>query len=204
MDKPYSAFAKMAQEIDGWLGNEGKPIFDIGVEAVRGILRVLPEPWLEIGIDNGRIARALEISTTISMDKWYDGLFDKESFGTVFLIGTLCFIDSPLDFLREASHVIMNGGKMVLGMVFEDSPWGQMLQRMKEEKHPVLRHAMIYRCNEVTQLTVDAGLVGEIMVSTLLQKPGEVKQMEEPRGGYYQKGGFTIIVVGKTGSDIRE
>jgi hypothetical protein len=39
--------------------------------------------------------------------------------------------------------------------------------------------------------------MNERTVSTLFQSPGEVKDVEEPREGYFPDAGFTIIVAGK-------
>jgi hypothetical protein len=38
-----------------------------------------------------------------------------------------------------------------------------------------------------------SGFMGHSMISTLMQKPGEVKLAEEPEPGYYPDAGFTII-----------
>jgi SAM-dependent methyltransferase len=218
MDGIYSPFDELALEYDQWFDGEGKLIFDIEVAAFRKVLPYLPVPWLEIGVGSGRFAQALGISTgvdpsekllemargrgiTTITGRGEDRLFDKESFGTVFLIVTLCFVDSPLAVLKEANRILIPGGRIVLGLVLQDSPWGKLYQLKKEEGHPFYRHATFYRCNEITQLTFDAGFMGEMMVSTLLQKPGEVRKMEEPRRGYYPEGGFTIIVAEKVGSE---
>ena len=41
---------------------------------------------------------------------WERTPFDDESFGTVFLIVTLCFLDYPLEVLNEANRVLAPGG----------------------------------------------------------------------------------------------
>ena len=48
------------------------------------------------------------------------------SFGAIFFIVTLCFVDSPERILSEAAHLLKTGGKVVLGMVLRESPWGQL------------------------------------------------------------------------------
>jgi len=218
MNKLSSPFDDLALEYDGWFDGDGKLIFDIEVEAFRRILPSLPEPWLEIGVGSGRFAQALGIGNgidpsyklaemarkrgiTVSVGRGEDELFNKESFGTVFLIVTLCFVDSPLAVLKEAHRLLRPGGKIVLGLVLKDSPWGQFYQQKKEEGHRFYSHATFYRCNEVTQFTVQAGFMAERMVSALFQRPGEVQHMEEPGEGYYPDAGFTIIVAEKVNSE---
>jgi len=209
-----SPFDDLAVEYDKWFDGEGKLIFDIEVEAFRHILPSLPRPWLEIGVGSGRFAQALEIGSGIDpsyklvemakkrgitafVGRGEDAFFCKESFGTVFLIVTLCFVDSPLAVLKEAHRILIPGGRLVLGFVPKDSPWGEFYQQKKEEGHRFYRYATLYKCNEVARFTIQAGFMGEIMVSTLLQRPSEVHHMEAPREGYYTEAGFTIIVAEK-------
>ena len=110
-------------------------------------------------------------------------------------------MDSPLAVLKEAHRLLIPGGKVVLGLVLKDSPWGQFYQQKKEEGHRFYSQANFYRGNEVTQFTIQAGFAAVKMVSTLLQRPGDVQHMEEPREGYYPEAGFTIIVAEKVNSE---
>ena len=94
------------------------------VQALRLLLPSLPKPWLEIGIGSGRFAQALGIETGIDpstklvemaknrgistfVRRGEHSLFDEETFGTVFLIVTLCFLDSPLGVLKEANRILI-------------------------------------------------------------------------------------------------
>jgi SAM-dependent methyltransferase len=216
----WSPFDNLAAEYDAWFDKEGSPIFFIEVQAFRELLPSLPKPWLEVGVGSGRFAEALGIETGIDpsiklldmarergiigfLGRGEQELFDEESFGTVFLIVTLCFVDSPMDVLKEANRILVPGGKLVLGLVLKESPWGQLYQRKKEEGHRFYRYATFYSCDEVVRLIVQAGFVTEKIVSTLFQKPGEVHRTEDPREGYSPDAGFTIMVAGKeaTGSE---
>ena len=209
-----SPFDGLALEYDAWFDREGSLIFSIEVQAFRELLPSLPKPWLEIGVGSGRFAQALGIETgvdpsikliemarhrglTAFLGRGEQELFDEESFGTVFLIVTLCFLDSPLDVLREANRILVPGGKIVLGLVLKESHWGQFYQQKKEKRHRFYRYANFYSCDEVVRLIVQAGFVTEKIVSTLFQKPGEVRCAEEPKEGYFSDAGFTIIVTGK-------
>jgi SAM-dependent methyltransferase len=210
----FSPFDELAREYDAWFDGEGSLIFFNEVEAFRTLLPSLPKPFLEIGVGSGRFAQALGIETGIDpsikliemarrrgvtafLGRGEQELFDEESFGTVFLIVTLCFLDSPLDVLREARRILMPGGKLVLGLVLKESPWGQFYQEKKEQGHRFYKYATFYSCDEVVKLIVRAGFVTEKIVSTLFQKPGEVHPTEEPKEGYSPNAGFTIIVAGE-------
>jgi SAM-dependent methyltransferase len=209
-----SPFDNLAQEYDAWFDNEGRLIFSCEVRAFRRLLPFLPKPWLEIGVGSGRFAQALGIETGIDpsarlvemakkrginalLGEGEQKFFDEESFGTVFLIVTLCFLDSPLDVLKEANRILMRGGKIVLGLVLGESPWGRFYQLKKAEGHRFYKYATFYRYDDVTRLVSQAGFMNERTVSTLFQSPGEVKDVEEPREGYFPDAGFTIIVAGK-------
>jgi len=209
-----SPFDDLAGEYDAWFDKDGSLIFFIEVQAFKGLLPTMPRPWLEIGVGSGRFAQALGIETGIDpsikliemarrrginafLGRGEEKLFDEGSLGIVFLIVTLCFLDSPLEVLKEANRILMPGGKIVLGLVLKESPWGQFYQQKKAAGHRFYKYATFYRCNEVVRLLTRAGFLTEKIVSTLFQRPGEVHRAEEPKEGYFPDAGFTIIVAGK-------
>jgi SAM-dependent methyltransferase len=206
-----SPFDDLAPEYDAWFDREGSLVFAVEVQAFRSLLPTLPKPWLEIGIGSGRFAQALGIETGIdpslkliemarqrgiaaSLGRGEQHLFDEESLGTVFLIVTLCFLESPLDVLGEANRILKPSGKIVLGLVLRESPWGKFYQQKQKEGHRFYKYATFYSCGEVVRLLVKAGFLTENIVSTLFQRPGEVHHLENPREGYFPDAGFTIIV----------
>ena len=209
-----SPFDNLAPAYDAWFEEEGKDIFAIEVRAFDEVLPSLPKPWLEIGVGSGRFAQALGIETGIDpsvrllemarkrgvvalLGKGEERLFDEGSFGTVFLIVTLCFVNSPLDVLQEAYRILLPSGRVVLGLVLRESPWGKFYHQKKQQGHRFYKYATFYSYDEVVRLLEQAGFLIEKVVSTLFQKPGEVEYMESPRNGYSADAGFTIIVAGK-------
>jgi len=212
----WSPFDDLATEYDAWFDREGSLIFLIEAQAFRELLPSLPKAWLEIGVGSGRFAQALGIETGIDSSiklvemarrrgviaflGWGEQeLFDEELFGTVFLIVTLCFLDSPLDVLKETKRILIPGGKIVLGLVLKESPWGQFYQTKKAQGHRFYKFATFYTYDEVLALLEQEGFSMEKVVSTLFQKPGKVKHVEKPKEGYFPDAGFTIIVAGKQG-----
>jgi SAM-dependent methyltransferase len=209
-----SAFNALAAEYDAWFDGEGSLIFSSEVRAFRKLLPSLPEPWLEIGVGSGRFARALGIETGIDpssglveiaktrginavVGRGEERIFPAASFGTVFLITTLCFLDAPLDVLKEVGRILVPGGKLVLGLIFRESPWGRLYQRKKKAGHRLYKYARFYSRDEVFRLMFQAGFLGERMISTLFQKPEGPRRLEEPRQGYFPGAGFVVIVGGK-------
>ena len=213
-DSYSSPFDSLATAYDAWFEEEGKLIFAIEVKALKEVLTLLPKPWLEVGVGSGRFAQALGIETgidpsvkllemakrrgiTVSRARGEEQFFNKEGLGTVFLIVTLCFADSPIAVLREAHRILKLGGRIVLGMVLRESPWGKSYQIKKLEGHRFYKHATFYSYREVERLLMDSGFNIEKVVSTLFQKPGEVKEMEIPQKDFFIDAGFTVIVAGK-------
>lgn len=213
-NRDSSLFDSLAESYDAWFEKEGKLIFALEVRALQEVLAQLPKPWLEVGIGSGRFARALGIETGIDpsaklleMAKsrgitvfraWgEERFFDEETFGAVFFIVTLCFVDSPLAVLQEACRILKPKGKIVLGLVLKESPWGKFYQSKKMEGHRFYKYATFYSYQEVERLLLDSGFTIEKTISTLFQKPGEVKKMEAPKEGFSVDAGFTIIVAGK-------
>jgi SAM-dependent methyltransferase len=214
MEYSDSPFDSLASAYDVWFEDEGKLIFTIEVDAFRKVLPLLTKPWLEVGVGSGRFAQALGIKMGIDPSakllvmakrqgikvfqaKGEERFFDEETFGTIFLIVTLCFVDSPLAVLREAGRILKPKGKVVLGLVLRDSPWGQFYLTKKKEGHRFYKHATFYSYQEVTELLEHTGFAVEKVVSTLFQKPNEVDEMEMPREGFFPDAGFTIVVARK-------
>lgn len=210
-----SPFDSLALDYDNWFEREGMPIFAIETGAFREILLLLPKPWLEVGVGSGRFAQALGIeigldpsvklldiarnrNLNVLLGRGENTPFADGAFGAVFLIVTLCFVDSPLEVLREANRLLKQGGKIVLGLVLRESPWGQFYQLKKEKGHRFYKHATFHSYAEVVELLEQAGFSIEKIISTLFQKPGEVEHMESPQEGFSSDAGFTILLTRKS------
>ncbi len=208
-------FDAMASVYDAWFGAGGKTIFDIEVRAFRDILPFLPKPWLEVGVGSGRFAQALGIEMgvepSIKMAEMARkrgiavllGIaegepFREHTFGTLFLIVTLCFVTSPLAVLKESYRILVPGGKLVLGLVLSDSPFGKFYEEKKKRGHRFYKYATFCNFAEVTRLLEQVGFSIERVIATLFQKPGEVKYAESPQEGFSSDAGFIIIVAGKS------
>jgi SAM-dependent methyltransferase len=214
-----SPFDDLASEYDAWFDQEGSLVFSIEVQAFQTLLSSLPKPWLEIGVGSGRFAQALGIETGIDpsiklvkmakqrginafIARGEQAPFDEESFGTVFLIVTMCFLDSPRHVLKEANRILVPGGNVVLGLVLPESPWGQLYRRQKASGHRFYKYARFYSYAQVVRQLVRAGFVTEKILSTLFQRPGEVHHSEEPWEGYSPEAGFTILTGSKSGREM--
>jgi len=207
-------FNDLASEYDQWFDKEGRAVFLTELRALAELTPELPKPWLEIGVGSGRFAQALGIEAgedpSIKMvdlartrgvnafvGRGEQRLFDEESFGTVFLIATLCFLGSPRGVLKETNRILIPDGRIVLGLVLKGSPWGQFYERKKAKGHRFYRYATCYSFDEVARLLAQTGFVKERVVSTLFEKPDREHHVEKPEEGYSLDAGFTVIVAGK-------
>jgi len=208
-------FNSLASNYDAWFEEEGRLIFASEVQALRQALPLLPKPWIEVGVGSGRFAQALGIDIgldpssklldmarnrgiSVFLGRGEEMPFQDGVFGTAFFVVTLCFVDSPRKILGEAARLLKSHGKVVLGLVLKESPWGQLYQREKETGHRFYSHAMFYGYGEVGMFLKKAGFFVEQITSTLFQRPGEVNHIELPRQGFSADAGFTVILAGKT------
>lgn len=206
-------FDPLASVYDEWFEKDGGLIFPIELQAIKTIMASLPKPWVEIGVGSGRFAHSLGIDIGLDpsiklleiarkrgiitfLGKGEKQPFDTASFGTAFLIVTLCFVQSPVDVLIETSRILVPGGKIVLGLVLKESPWGKFYEQKKKEGHRFYKYARFYGYNEVVMILAQTGFLIERVISTLIQKPGEVEQMELPRNVFSPDAGFVVILAG--------
>jgi SAM-dependent methyltransferase len=206
-------FNSLASDYDAWFEKEGRLIFASEVEALRRALPLLPKPWMEVGVGSGRFARALGIDIgldpssgllkiarnrgiSVFLGRGEEMPFPDGVFGTVFFFVTLCFVDSPEGILHEAARLLKSGGKVVLGMVLRESPWGQLYQAEKQRGHRFYKYARFYNYGEVDAFLRQAGFFIEKVLSTVFQNPGQVDHVEEPQQGFSQEAGFAVILAG--------
>ena len=204
-------FDRLADRYDAWFeGDEGRLIFQIELEAIRAAAQTAPRPWLEVGVGSGRFASALGIDVGIDPSEKLLEMahargvstirgrgerlpFADGSFGTVFLIVTICFVDDPMAVLQECRRVLRSGGKLILGFVPRESPWGEKYAAEGMRGHPFYSHAHFYTVSQVESMLNEAGFTLEGCLSTLFQPPDRVVQPELPRPGCTGAAGFVVF-----------
>ena len=204
-----AVFDQRAAEYDQWY--EGSLLFDIELQALKGVQSVLRGPALEIGVGSGRFAEALGLMH--GLDPAHSALrlarsrgmsvcqgigeqlpYRNGVFGTVYLLFALCFVEAPDRVLAECVRVLTPGGGLLVGMVPAASPWGHFLAAKKAAGHPFYRHARFYGVAEAERLLREAGLTVIEQRSTLYQPPGKVEALEGARVGVSAEAGFVILV----------
>ncbi|MBI5408321.1 MAG: class I SAM-dependent methyltransferase [Nitrospirae bacterium] len=209
-------FDLYAKQYDKWFETiEGKALFKTEVEAVRLIIKDLRKPFLEVGAGTGRFAKelgiefgidpsseALEIAKQrgikVRKAKGEDLPFKDETFGAVFILFTLCFVDNPLMVLAEAKRALKKDGGLIVGIINRESrPWGQLYIRKKAESHPIYRHASFFGINEVAEMIGKTGMAIEKYSSALCPLPSEKPYKEGVRNGLIEGSGFVCILARK-------
>ena len=215
LESKILVFDSLASDYDAWFEEGGRLIFASEVEALRQALPLLPKPWIEVGVGSGRFAQALDIDIgldpssklleiarnrgiSVFLGRGEEMPIQDGVFGTAFLVVTLCFVDSPMRTLGEAARLLKSQGKVVLGLVSKESPWGQLYQTKKETEHRFYKYATFYTYIEIDMLLKQTGFSIEKVISTLFQSPGKVNHIELPRHGFFADAGFTVILAGKT------
>jgi ubiquinone/menaquinone biosynthesis C-methylase UbiE len=215
---PVSPFDGAADDYDGWFDGEGKLVFETELRALEQVLADLPRPWLEVGSGSGRFADSLGID--IGIDPSAELLrraagrqvevvrargeqlpFADATFGAVFIIVALPFVEWPLSVLRETRRVLQPGGKMVLAEIPRTSQWGKLHEGEGEAGHPIYRLADFRSYPELIDIVERGSLSLQKIVSTLVQAPGEVREVEEPQNGLALGASFVVLVAGKRGDD---
>jgi ubiquinone/menaquinone biosynthesis C-methylase UbiE len=209
------AFDQHAEDYDRWFDTpEGQILFKIEVDAVRLLMKNLKRPFLEIGVGTGRFAKELGIDTGIDLSlklmeiakkrgiavekaKGESLPFRDKSFGTVFILFTLCFIEDPEMVLFEAKRVLKIGGRLIIGIINKESSWGQLYLQKKAEGHPIYRYATFYTVYEVVKMIEHAGMTVEAYSSTLCQPPHEILHEEAAYNELNKKAGFVCILARK-------
>lgn len=204
-------FDLKAEEYDGWFESKGRIIFEMEVDAVSSAVSGLKSPMLEVGVGSGRFAESLGVrygidpsfrllniarsrGVRVVMGEGEHLPFRSASFGVAFMIVTVCFVNEPIAVLKEVNRVLFGDGRVVLGLVLAESPWGRFYIQKKEGGHPFYRYANFYTFAQVEEMLNQSGFSVDRVVSTLFQRPGSVVEVEQPRSGYYPEAGFTIVV----------
>jgi ubiquinone/menaquinone biosynthesis C-methylase UbiE len=208
-----SIFDILTDKYDAWYDSEeGRPLYESELKCLRPMVESAPLPILEIGVGTGRFAMHFPGATGIdpslaslkmaaergvkTVHGYGENLpFDAGTFGCILIIVTLCFVENPLEVLREAKRVLRKDGSIIIGLVPKNSPWGIFYGEKKRAGHPFYSTANFYTLTDMEEMLQMAGLKIARIRSTLLQRPNEPRRVEEPLEGYVDGAGFLCIEV---------
>jgi len=205
-----TVFDRLGDQYDQWFDSEdGRPIFCAEVTCLKDLMPVALGRWLEVGVGTGRFAQALGVKEGVDPSvpmlefarqrgvRTTNGRgenlpYRDDSFDGVLMVATLCFLSDPVKALQECARVLKAAGRLLVGLVPADSPWGEDYQRKGREGHPFYSVAKFYTCDEIVHTAGGAGFAFERAVSSLFSPPGEPLDVSQ-RQGMVTGAGFVAL-----------
>jgi SAM-dependent methyltransferase len=212
------AFDRMAEAYDRWYETpEGRALFDAELQCLRSLRGQGRGRWLEVGVGTGRFARSLGIAEGIDPaprmleiaasrgiqvhEGSAEGLpFAAGSFDGVLMALTLCFVENAARALRECRRVLRPDGRLLLGTLPADGPWGREYLEKGSRGHPVYALGHFRTAAEIVELCQGAGFGLVDAASTLFWNPGEEPQPRAEKG-VVSNAGFVGFLFEKSASE---
>lgn len=164
---------------------------EIEKRAFHSILSFLSKPCLALGMGSGRLARDLNIPGGTGKER---NLLKMARGRKVPVILTLCLSPSPALFLKECHDLLRREGKILIGFIPRGSPWGRFYAQTQKRHRSIQRLAGLYPLKKMEHMMMAAGFSIQGYFSTLFQKPGAAKDLENPMRGYRPQVGFLILM----------
>lgn len=204
-----NVFEEAAVEYDEWFETH-KWVYQSEVAAVR---KFIPETGegVEIGVGTGRFSIPFGIKVGVEPARAmaeiakkkgitvYDAKaehlpFQDNSFDFALIVTTLCFLEDPFQALKEMKRILKPTGRIVIGMLDEDSPRGKLYEE-KRKKSKFYRDARFYSVNQVLDWLKKLGFNNLQTVQTIFRNSDEIRSLEPVEEGY-GKGLFVVISEG--------
>ena len=199
-------FNKYDQEYDEWFETHNW-VYNSELEAVR---KLIPETGtgIEIGVGTGRFSIPLGIKVGVEPAKAMAEIarkrgihvyeakaehlpFQDNSFDFALMVTILCFLQNPLQALQEIKRILKPHGKIIIGMLDEDSPLGKTCgEKRKESKF--YEDARFYPVNQVLDWLKKLKFDNLQTVQTIFKNPGKIQSLELIEEGF-GKGLFVVI-----------
>ncbi len=212
-------FERYAQRYDQWYQKgEGRIIAPIELEALRTAMgKEIPHNSIEVGVGTGYFAEKLGIGYGVDpalsplriaqqrnievVQGYAEYLPIKDAiFSLALMVVTICFVDDPMESIREASRILKDGGRIILGIVHRNSPWGKDYLHKKEQGHIFYSRARFFTVSELIEMLDKTGFTNITGVSTLYQPPSKSpKPRDRISTGLDENAGFVVIMGEKRG-----
>lgn len=210
------AFDDIADEYDHWYDTpEGSALFQAELKCLRRLHDRNAGRWLEVGVGTGRFACALGIAEGVDPARRMLGIaasrgiathqgnaeslpFTERSFDGILMALTLCFVQDADHALRECLRVLRPGGRLLVGAVPADSPWGRKYIEKASEGHSIYAMARFRTSAEIMRLAECAGFIFIDAASTLFWKPGDESESNpQVKTGIVPEAGFLGLLFEK-------
>ena len=164
-------FDAHAREFDAWFG-ENKELYLSELDALRA---AGPRGnVLDVGVGSGAFASKLGVQLGVDVSRGVLELsrgrglpvvqgdatqlpIRDNTFDTVVISFTICFVDDAMAMLKEASRVMKEDGRLLLGEITLDSSWGRLYAREGRKGHPFYSRAKFFTLAKTLALLSRAG-----------------------------------------------
>ena len=199
-------FDRYAKEYDTWF-DTNLWVYQSEVQAVK---RFVPQngKGIEIGVGTGRFSVPFGITIGVEPSKamaeiaWSRGItvydakaenlpFENNSFDYVLMVTTICFLEDPLQALREIRRILCPTGKVIIGMLDKDSPLGKLYE-MKKNDSTFFKYAGFYAVKEVLEWLSLSGYNHVQILQTIFHNPEEITALEPVKKGHGE--GFFVVI----------
>ena len=201
-----NVFEGNAQKYDQWF-DKNRYAYESEVLALK---RFIPPEGkgVEIGVGTGRFAAPLGIRVGVEPAKAmaeaarkrgiavYEAKaenlpFGAESFDFVLMVTTICFLENPVQALKEVRRVLVPGGHLIIGMIDKDSFLGRLYESRKMESL-FYKNANFYSVKEVLHWLEQLEFVSVRVCQTIFRNPEEISAVESDKDDYGE-GAFVVI-----------
>jgi ubiquinone/menaquinone biosynthesis C-methylase UbiE len=206
MRNKIDMFDKYAQKYDKWFDTY-LLVYQSELLAVK---MLLPRGGrgIEIGVGTGRFSVPFGITVGVEPSRGmaeiarsrgitvYDSMaenlpFDGNTFDFALMVTTICFVEDPLQALREIRRILRSSGVIIIGMLDKSSPLGRKYEEDKNDSK-FFRHAEFYSVKQVLEWLKVSGYSGVRILQTIFHKPEEITDLEPVKEGYGE-GLFAVI-----------
>jgi ubiquinone/menaquinone biosynthesis C-methylase UbiE len=199
-------FEEAGEKYDLWF-DKNRHAYESEILALR---RFIPETGrgLEVGVGTGRFASPLGIRIGVEPAKTMAEIaqrraikvyrakaenlpFNNESFDFILMVATICFLENPIQALKEARRVLKPSGHIIIGMIDRDSFLGRLYESRKKESL-FYKNANFYSVNQVINWLRQLKYAYIKICQTIFRNPEEMTVVEQVKDGYGE-GGFVVI-----------
>jgi SAM-dependent methyltransferase len=201
-----NVFDTYAGEYDAWFDTHAW-VYQSELQAVKMFLPRSGE-GVEIGVGTGRFSVPFGITTGVEpsaamaeiarsrgimvYDAGAEHLpFDDDTFDFALMVTTICFLEDPLQALREVRRILRPAGKIIIGMLDKDSPLGKLYE-MKKQGSKFFKNARFYAVSEVLAWLKIGEYHHARIMQTLFHNPDEITDLEPVEEGHGE-GLFVVI-----------
>jgi ubiquinone/menaquinone biosynthesis C-methylase UbiE len=194
-------FDNYAEEYDAWFDNHSL-VYQSELKAVK---MLLPQggKGVEIGAGTGRFSIPFDISVgvepsgpmaeiarsrgmTIYNAKAENLPFDDTTFDFALMVTTICFLENPLQALKEIRRILCPAGMIIIGMLDKNSPLGKLYETKKNDSK-FYRYAKFYTVKQVLKWLNVSGYAHIRTLQTIFHNPEAITTIEPLRDGYGER-----------------